>query len=58
MKETEKQSMRAVAILLCIFVAFVASAGAISTLEPIYVICGILNALIAAWIIYKKIKES
>ena len=58
MKETEKQSMRAVAMLLCIFVAFVASAGAISTLEPIYVIRGILNALVTSWSVYKKIKES
>lgn len=57
MKETEKQSMRAVAMLVCVFVSFVASAGAISTLEPIYVICGILNALLISWVTYKQIKK-
>lgn len=58
MKDTEKTSLRAVALLLCVFVSLVASAGAISTLETIYVVCGIFNAIITAFGTYKIIKSN
>lgn len=57
MKETLKTSLRAVALLLYLFVAILASAGAFSTGNAVYIIGGICN-LIAAFIqIYMIIRR-
>ena len=54
MTDIMKTKLRAVAFLLYIFIATVATAGAISTLEGIYIVAGILNIIAAAYIVYKK----
>ena len=57
MKETLKTSLKAVALLLYLFVAILASAGAFSTGNAVYIIGGICN-LIAAFIqIYMTIRR-
>lgn len=57
MKETLKTSLRAVALLLYLFVAILASAGAFSTGDAVYIIGGICN-LVAAFIqIYMIIRR-
>lgn len=58
MTDIMKTKLRAVAFLLYIFIATVATAGAISTLEGIYIVAGILNIIAAAYIVYKKILKS
>lgn len=57
MKENLKISLRAVALLVCLFISILSSAGAISTLEGIYVIGGILNIGITSYAIYRFIKN-
>ena len=55
MKDTLKTSFRAVAMLICFAFAIVASAGAFSTKEGIYIVAGIGNLLTAIYVIYTNI---
>ena len=57
MTEIMKTKLRAVAMLLYIFAAVVTSAGAISTLEGIYIAGGVCNLLCAAYVTYKEINK-
>ena len=55
MNESLKTSFKAVAMLICFAFAIVASAGAFSTKEGIYIVAGIGNLLAAIYVIYKRI---
>lgn len=55
MKDTVKTSLRAVALLLWLFVTILASAGAFMAGEAIYVVGGILNILATAYCEYRII---
>ena len=57
MKESLKTSFRAVLMLICLAFAIVASAGAFSTREGIYIVAGIGNLLAAIYVTYKLIKQ-
>lgn len=58
MKETLKTSLRAVALLLYLFVAILASAGAFSTGDAVYIIGGICNLIAASTVIYQIIRQN
>lgn len=55
MKESLKTSFKAVVMLLCLAFAIVASAGAFSTKEGIYIVAGIGNLIFAIYVIYTNI---
>ena len=57
MTEIMKTKLRAVAMLICLFFAIVASAGAFSTGEVIYIVAGIGNIICTAIAIYKTIMD-
>lgn len=57
MKDTLKTSFRAVLMLICLAFAIVASAGAFSTREGIYIVAGIGNLITAIYVTYKLIKQ-
>lgn len=56
MKESLKTSLKSVGLLLTLIIAIVASAGAISTGEVIYIVCGICNILVNVYANYRIIK--
>lgn len=56
--ETLKKSLRAVAMIACSFCAIVASAGAFSTENVIYIVAGIGNLVCTGLGIYKTIKNN
>ena len=55
MNETTKTKLEAVAMLVYLLIAAVTTAGAISTLEGIYIVAGIANLLCAGYSVYKKV---
>lgn len=57
MKDTLKTSFRAVLMLICLAFAMVASAGAFSTREGIYIVAGIGSLLTAIYVTYKLINK-
>lgn len=57
MKDTLKTSFRAVLMLICLAFAIVASAGAFSTREGIYIVAGIGNIITAIYVTYKLINK-
>lgn len=55
MNEITKTKLEAVAMLVYLLIAVIATAGAISTLEGIYIVAGVANLLCAAYSVYKKV---
>ena len=57
MKDTLKTSFKAVAMLIYLAFAIVASSGAFSTREDIYIVAGIGNLLASLYVIYKYVNK-
>ena len=57
MKDTLKTSFKAVAMLIYLAFAIVASSGAFSTREGIYIVAGIGNLLASLYVIYKYVNK-
>ena len=55
MKEMMRTKLEAVAMLVYLLIATVTTAGAISTLEIIYIVAGVVNLICAAYAVYKKV---
>jgi hypothetical protein len=59
MKDTLKTSIKAVIMLLCLFVSIVSGAGAINygvTDGVIYIVAGIIQICMTCYCIYREIK--
>lgn len=58
MKEITRKKLEAIAMLFYTLIATVATAGAISTMEVIYIVAGIINLLCAAYAVYKRVIDN
>ena len=55
MEELTRKKLEAVAMVIYLFIATVTTAGAISTMEVVHIIAGILNLVCAGLVVYKRV---